>query len=592
MANWSHISNRTSSAAEVFPLFQSTSLSIKMCYEPLPNESMPQNQFVQKVKKVHGIVKDEWSRGKLVVVQGDQVLYAGGIHSESPLVTVDLSAITLRVETFANRLLNRFYFAFTGSAKVDDPYGAGATAEFYVSFDTEAAFWAFASLLTSENHAQNHSFFQHSGMRYCDEPAAIAPLITGTGTQGWTREQALLGGLCHFEKESVHWAPEMSEAGARADGRRTKRTRLCDAPPQNPSCIHAFVSTVVICALRNTCSALLATRAQPDQGQTVEVSPHRSPTMAQTVSHFPARNWHIRLSPGLHLITLDTSICLTSALRLDDVRQRNDHGFTLFLHYADQLHSEVNDSEDQSSNLPDRSLTPRLYKEALGTFLPAGTVFWKESKVTYWSLQAMSLSESISTICPELQVQESQDDKGSKVIISDVLTGTGNAVERGHKVSVWYSSKIEGTNVVFDQADATNSEPALLDIGSGENIQGWEEGMIGMRPGGRRVITIPASKAYGHDGLGSLVPPDATVQIVRGGGWMIRKRRYSGPGRAVVHRGHIMGGGKTTNRSLAWSARGAAANRQAAAHGAEEKGGVVTKGDDDARFLSPWMPSM
>lgn len=37
--------------------------------------------------------------------------------------------------------------------------------------------------------------------------------------------------------------------------------------------------------------------------------------------------------------------------------------------------------------------------------------------------------------------------------------------------------------------------------------------MIGMRPGGRRIITIPARKAYGRDGLGPLVPPDATVQI-------------------------------------------------------------------------------
>lgn len=37
--------------------------------------------------------------------------------------------------------------------------------------------------------------------------------------------------------------------------------------------------------------------------------------------------------------------------------------------------------------------------------------------------------------------------------------------------------------------------------------------MIGIRPGGRRILTIPASKAYGREGLGSLVPPDATVQI-------------------------------------------------------------------------------
>lgn len=64
------------SVEEVLPLFQSTSLLVKMRYEPLPNEPMPQNQFVQKVKKVHGIVKDEWSRGKVVVMQGDQGAYS------------------------------------------------------------------------------------------------------------------------------------------------------------------------------------------------------------------------------------------------------------------------------------------------------------------------------------------------------------------------------------------------------------------------------------------------------------------------------------------------------------------------------------
>ena len=67
----------------------------------------------------------------------------------------------------------------------------------------------------------------------------------------------------------------------------------------------------------------------------------------------------------------------------------------------------------------------------------------------------------ISHVSSEVPNEESQSDNGSEteVITNDVLTGTGVAVEMGDKVSVWYSSKIEGTDVVFDQADATNSEP-------------------------------------------------------------------------------------------------------------------------------------
>ena len=83
-----------------------------------------------------------------------------------------------------------------GSAKVDDVYGAKHTVEFQVSFDTEAAFWAFA-LLMHETHTQIYDFFRFTGIRYRDQAVDVAPLYEDpTGPmQGWSREQALLGGV-------------------------------------------------------------------------------------------------------------------------------------------------------------------------------------------------------------------------------------------------------------------------------------------------------------------------------------------------------------------------------------------------------------
>ncbi|KJA24124.1 hypothetical protein HYPSUDRAFT_53992 [Hypholoma sublateritium FD-334 SS-4] len=250
--------------------------------------------------------------------------------------------------------------------------------------------------------------------------------------------------------------------------------------------------------------------------------------MAQTSTtpqYSPAQNWYIRLSPGLHPFTLTTSLRITSALWLGAVQQREDYGFSLSLHYSDYFHPESDDSATEYSNAHDQEGSPQLRKEALGMFLASGPtetqVDWMLEGGQSYILELVGsedhsfkdLLESSSTVFPDL------DKNQNAILIEDVLLGKGEAVENGDKVSVWYSSKLMDTNIIYDEANASHSEPALLDIGSGKDIEGWEEGMIGMRSGGRRILTIPASKAYGPEGLDSLVPPNATVQIVIGGGY-------------------------------------------------------------------------
>jgi len=62
----------------------------------------------------------------------------------------------------------------------------------------------------------------------------------------------------------------------------------------------------------------------------------------------------------------------------------------------------------------------------------------------------------------------------------------------------------------FDSSRDRN-EPHPFKLGAGEVIKGWDEGVIGMKVGGRRRLTIPPDMAYGQEGLGELIPPNATL---------------------------------------------------------------------------------
>ncbi len=64
------------SVVAVSPLFQSSSLVVRMCFEPLPDEPMPHRGVIDKIEKNHNIMKDKWSPAKLVVTRHDQGAYS------------------------------------------------------------------------------------------------------------------------------------------------------------------------------------------------------------------------------------------------------------------------------------------------------------------------------------------------------------------------------------------------------------------------------------------------------------------------------------------------------------------------------------
>lgn len=94
------------------------------------------------------------------------------------------------------------------------------------------------------------------------------------------------------------------------------------------------------------------------------------------------------------------------------------------------------------------------------------------------------------------------------LVIEDIKIGTGATAKLGDTVSVHYTGRLtDGTK--FDSSLDRN-EPFSFKLGAGEVIPGWDKGVVGMKVGGKRKLTIPSELAYGDRGIGP-IPPGATL---------------------------------------------------------------------------------
>ena len=103
---------------------------------------------------------------------------------------------------------------------------------------------------------------------------------------------------------------------------------------------------------------------------------------------------------------------------------------------------------------------------------------------------------------------ESRKYKLKKIVIDDIKIGTGNEVVVGSKVSVHYIGTLQ-SGQEFDNSNKRGT-PFTFTVGEGKVIKGWEEGLLGMKAGGQRILVIPPELAYGDSGIGP-IPPKATL---------------------------------------------------------------------------------
>lgn len=93
--------------------------------------------------------------------------------------------------------------------------------------------------------------------------------------------------------------------------------------------------------------------------------------------------------------------------------------------------------------------------------------------------------------------------------INDEVVGNGKEVKSGDTVTVNYAGYLEnGTK--FDSSFDRNT-PFTTQIGVGQVIKGWDEGIVGMKVGGKRKLIIPSQLGYGAQGAGASIPPNSTL---------------------------------------------------------------------------------
>jgi len=91
----------------------------------------------------------------------------------------------------------------------------------------------------------------------------------------------------------------------------------------------------------------------------------------------------------------------------------------------------------------------------------------------------------------------------------DIVTGTGASPKTGQEVTVHYT----GTLLDGQKFDSSldRGQPLTIQIGVGQVIKGWDEGLASMKVGGKRLLIIPAELGYGSRGAGGLIPPNAKL---------------------------------------------------------------------------------
>jgi len=112
--------------------------------------------------------------------------------------------------------------------------------------------------------------------------------------------------------------------------------------------------------------------------------------------------------------------------------------------------------------------------------------------------------EPRKTAAPEPETPEPAD-----LIKEDLAVGTGAEAKEGDKVKVNYTGRLLKTNFMFDTS--VGKKPFDFTIGKGGVIKGWDQGVVGMKVGGKRKLTIPSRLAYGDAGQPPKIPGKATL---------------------------------------------------------------------------------
>jgi FKBP-type peptidyl-prolyl cis-trans isomerase len=113
---------------------------------------------------------------------------------------------------------------------------------------------------------------------------------------------------------------------------------------------------------------------------------------------------------------------------------------------------------------------------------------------------------------PEVTVPETAP---TELVVTDIEEGTGAVAENGKTLSMQYVGVAFSTKEQFDASwDSPGPRPFEFVLGAGNVIDGWDQGLVGMKVGGRRQLVIPPALGYGESGYPPIIAPNETLIFV------------------------------------------------------------------------------
>jgi FKBP-type peptidyl-prolyl cis-trans isomerase FkpA len=144
------------------------------------------------------------------------------------------------------------------------------------------------------------------------------------------------------------------------------------------------------------------------------------------------------------------------------------------------------------------------------------TLFASALVMAMFATSGCSADSKISDSQPAKQEKPAMSKSITELVKIDQVVGEGREAEPGFNVTVHYTgwlydpSKPEGHGEKFDSS-VDRREPFVFYLGGGQVIRGWDEGVAGMKVGGKRTLIIPSHMGYGERGAGGVIPPYATL---------------------------------------------------------------------------------
>jgi peptidylprolyl isomerase len=114
---------------------------------------------------------------------------------------------------------------------------------------------------------------------------------------------------------------------------------------------------------------------------------------------------------------------------------------------------------------------------------------------------------------PKPKVNVPKGSPPKKLVVKDLITGTGPAAKPGDPITVNYIGVNYKGGKPFDNS-YDRGQPFPFQLGGGQVISGWDNGLVGMKVGGRRMLIIPPSQGYGAQGQPPVIKPNETLVFV------------------------------------------------------------------------------